>query len=197
MSLYPKPHDSAQKIQSDISTFKGHLLSVSMFGLGEPAVKDNDSIMAIVALQEATTQTITTFDAQPDVPRTVTVKGGQAGMNKKVKVTGLNVLGQEISEEITCNGAGAIAGTKAFYTITKVELPVWNTDAVDTVSVGFGAKLALPYKLGYNTVFSAYLNGVREATAPTITVDAVAIEKNTIELNSAFNGSLVEVILGI
>lgn len=197
MGLYPKPHDGGQRIQTDVGTFKAHKLSVAMFGLGSPAVKDNDSIMAAVALDETEATHVTTFDAQPDVPRTLTVKGGQAGLAGDVLIRGYNVLGEEIEETVALSGADAVAGTKAFAVVTQVSMPAWTTDVSDTVSIGYGAKLGLPYKLGYNTVFSAYLDGARETTTPTVTIDAVAIEENTIELDSAFNGSLVEVILGI
>lgn len=67
--------------------------------------------------------------------------------------------------------------------------------AYDTVSIGWGDKLGLPYKLAHNTVLAAYLNNVREGTAPTVTVDADEIEKNTIDLNSALNGSPVDAYL--
>jgi hypothetical protein len=65
----------------------------------------------------------------------------------------------------------------------------------DKISVGWGDKLGLPYLLPHNTVQATYLNNVKEATAPTVTTDSDEIEKNTIDLNSALNGSAVDVYL--
>ena len=65
----------------------------------------------------------------------------------------------------------------------------------DKISVGWGDKLGLPYLLPHNTVQQAYLNNVKESTAPTVTTDNDEIEKNTIDLYSALNGSAVDIYL--
>ncbi len=66
---------------------------------------------------------------------------------------------------------------------------------LDKVSIGWGDKLGLPYKSSHNTVMAAYLNNVKESTAPTVSVDDDEIDKNTILLNSALNGTVVDVYL--
>jgi hypothetical protein len=65
----------------------------------------------------------------------------------------------------------------------------------DKVKVGTGEKLGLPYKLTHNTVLKAYLGNALEGTAPTVTTDVDEIEKNTVDLNSALNSSVVDVYL--
>lgn len=65
----------------------------------------------------------------------------------------------------------------------------------DKVKVGTGEKLGLPYKLSHNTVLKTFLGNALEGTAPTVTVDADEIEKNTVDLNSALNSSAVDVYL--
>lgn len=65
----------------------------------------------------------------------------------------------------------------------------------DIASVGWNDKLGLPYKLAHNTVLTAYLNNTKEGTAPTVTMDADAIESNTIDLNSALDGTQVDAYL--
>ena len=65
----------------------------------------------------------------------------------------------------------------------------------DKVSAGWNDKLGIPYKLGFNSVLAAYLGGVKEVTAPTVTVDDDEIEMNTIDLDSALNGSDVDYYL--
>lgn len=67
--------------------------------------------------------------------------------------------------------------------------------AYDTVSIGFNDKLGIPYFLTHNTVLAAFLGGTKEANAPTVTVDADELEKNTIDLDSALNGSAVDIYL--
>jgi len=64
----------------------------------------------------------------------------------------------------------------------------------DIVSVGWNDKLGLPYKLAHNTFIPGmtFLGNVREVTEPTITISATAIESNTIDLNSALDGSVVD-----
>ncbi|MNR21829.1 hypothetical protein D3C85_1387520 [compost metagenome] len=64
-----------------------------------------------------------------------------------------------------------------------------------TTSIGFGAKLGLPYKLAHNTVLHAFRGDTREGTAPTVTTSATAVESNTVTLNSALNGTAVDVYL--
>jgi hypothetical protein len=67
----------------------------------------------------------------------------------------------------------------------------------DKVKVGWNDKLGLPYKLAHNTVLPGltFLNNVKEGTDPTITVSATALESNTIDLNSALNGTVVDAYL--
>jgi hypothetical protein len=65
----------------------------------------------------------------------------------------------------------------------------------DIVSIGWNDKLGLPYKLVHNTVLKTYLNNALEGTEPTVTTDTDEVEKNTFDLNSALNGSIVDVYL--
>lgn len=64
----------------------------------------------------------------------------------------------------------------------------------DKVSVGWGDKLGLPYKLAHNTIIPGmtFLDNVREGTEPTIVTSATVIESNTIDLNSALDGTVVD-----
>ncbi|MFX4263119.1 hypothetical protein ACOBQJ_13105 [Pelotomaculum propionicicum] len=65
----------------------------------------------------------------------------------------------------------------------------------DKVSVGWNDILGLPYRLSHNTVLAAYLNNVKEGTAPSVAISATALESNTIDLNSALDGHAVDVYL--
>lgn len=65
--------------------------------------------------------------------------------------------------------------------------------AYDTVKIGWCDKLGIPEKLTHNTVLKAYLNNALEGTAPTVTTDIDEVEKNTVDLNSALNGTNVDI----
>jgi hypothetical protein len=64
-----------------------------------------------------------------------------------------------------------------------------------TVTIGFGDKLGLPFKLAHNTVLFAFLDNTKEGTAPTVAVSATDFEGNTIDLNSALAGKVVDAYL--
>lgn len=156
----------------------------------------NVGVHAAIALTNAV-QSITTAITNPAVLRNIIVKGNAAGITGNVTIHGTNYAGAEISEVIALNGVTAIEGAKAFKTVTEIDLPVEVHAGTDTVSVGWGDKLGLPYKLERNTVEAAYLDNAKEATAPTVTVSATAIESNTVDLNSALNGKQVDVYLKV
>ncbi len=156
--------------------------------------QDLVSVLAATALTAAA-QTITTDIANPAVPRSLRVKGNAAGITGNVVITGTNYAGETITETVALSGSDAVETTKAFNTITSIALPIETHAGADTVSVGVGNKLGLPFKLEHNTVLMAFRNNVKEATAPTVTTSTTAIEGNTVLLNSALNGTDIDVYL--
>ena len=60
-----------------------------------------------------------------------------------------------------------------------------------TTSIGSADKLGLGHRLARNTVLAAFLDGTLEGTAPTVAVSATAIESNTVDLDSATDGTEV------
>lgn len=151
-------------------------------------------IHAAIALTDAI-QTVTTGITQPSVPRNITVKGNASGITGNVTIKGTNYNGDSISEVIALNGSTEVLGTKAFKTVSEIDLPVEVHAGTDTVSVGFGEVLGLPYKLAHNTVLVAYADNTREGTSPTVAVSTSAIESNTFDLNTALSGKVVDVYL--
>lgn len=154
----------------------------------------NTAILAATALTAAT-QVITTNITNPAVPRNIKVAGNAAGIAGNVVIKGTNYAGDSINETIALNGVTAVEGNKAFKTITEIDLPVKTNASGDAVSIGFGEKLGLPYKLVRNTVLTAYLDNVKESTDPTVTIDSAVLENNTIKLNSALAGKVVDIYL--
>lgn len=143
----------------------------------------------------ASAQTVTTAITSPAVPRNVSVTGNASGITGNVVVTGTNYNGDTITETIALSGTSTVAGTKAFKTVTSIALPAKTNSSGDTVSVGIGSALGLQYKLAHNTVIFAFLDNTKEATAPTVTVSASALESNTITLNSSLSGKVVDAYL--
>jgi hypothetical protein len=135
--------------------------------------------------------------AMPGCARNVTITGTGTAADVKaaaIKVTGLNIHGVEISEDITptVNDNTITAGVKAFASVTKIEFPAQD-GAAAAFSVGFGEKLGLPWMLTKAYVTAASLGGTKEGTLPTVVIDSDEVEKNTVDLNSALNGGAVQV----
>lgn len=160
---------------------------------------DTDGVHAAVTDNSAE-QTITTNITNPGVPRNVTATaGGTAGDIKAIQVvvTGTNYADEVITETLpvfTVDTAGSVVGSKAFKTITSITIPAHDGNGA-TTAIGFGDKLGLPFLLSHNTVLAAYLGNTKEGTAPTVAVSASALESNTIDLNSALDGSIVDAYL--
>lgn len=138
----------------------------------------------------------------PAVPRniTATTGGTAADINDISAIVGGTARdGTAITETLpifTENSATTVVGSKAFATVTYIDLPVHDGTGA-TTAFGHGAKLGLPYKLTRDTIVAAFLADVREGTRPTVTVSATALESNTITLSTALNTTAVIVHLMI
>jgi hypothetical protein len=144
-------------------------------------------VHAAVTLPTSGTLLVTTAITNPDVPRTVTVKGNAAGITGNVVITGTNFKGAVITDTIALNAATEVEGVKAFRTVTSILLPT-RTTAGDTVSVGVAKKLGMPHIIDYATMLLVKLfNG--SADTGTLAVDADEIEKNLFALNGTPNGT--------
>ncbi len=131
-----------------------------------------------------------------NVTVTHTQVGGVTDTLGTITVAGTNINDEAITEVITPTDGGTTQGVKAFKSVTSVTGAGWVVDTGnDTVVVGFGDKLGLPFFGTVNTVLAAAIDGVREGTLPTVVRDADEIEKNTVELDSALDGSDVDVWL--
>jgi hypothetical protein len=108
-------------------------------------------------------------------------------------VTGTNIKDEVITETITLTSDTPAVGAKAFKTVTNINLPA--KVGSETINVGWGDILGLPYIFTVRPLLFATVAGVIETTAPTVVVDADEIEKNTIDLNSALAGSEIDIYL--
>lgn len=145
-------------------------------------------------------QTITTGITNPPCPRNISAtSGGTAGDIKPVQVIviGTNYKDEVITETLpvfTENSATTVLGSKAFKTVTSITIPAHDGTGA-TTAIGYGDKLGLPYLLSHNTLLMTFLNNVLEGTAATIASSSTLIESNTIDLNSALNGTAVDAYL--
>lgn len=153
------------------------------------------------AITGSSTAAVVKSDAitNPPYPRNLVVTpGGTTGDVKtgNVVIAGTNINDEAISENFAFldNATTATTGVKAFKTVTSITVPIQDGNAA-TFTVTFGDKLGLPVMLTKNPLAEATLDGVWETTKPTVVIDDDEIEKNTIDLNSALDGTAVEIYL--
>jgi hypothetical protein len=169
--------------------------------LGAPALADVDRFVVSTNMKNGsyTLAATTSPDGQArnvTVTRTSVTGDDTAGT---VTVTGTNTAGAVISEVITPGASGVtVAGVKAFKTVTSVVGAGWviNTGN-DTITVGFGGLVGLPWAIrqapavsAATDIFLVLLN--RAVQAATIVWDADEIEKCTIDASAGtFNGTKI------
>lgn len=182
-----------QRIATDVLRLSAPRKFIAHFQVlaADAVAKSNTAVHAAIALG-AQVKSVTTAITNPKVPRNIIVKGNAAGIAGDCAITGTNYADVIITETIALNGATAVEGAKAFKTVTKIDLPVETNAGTDTVSVGFGDKLGIPFKLTHNTVLSTHVDNTLEGTPATVTVDAAAIENNTLDPNTALSGKVVD-----
>ena len=163
--------------------------------LGSPALGTTNAVLADTAMANGATTVVTTGITNPAVPRNLTVTGNASTVAGDVVIAGTNNAGEAITETITESGTSTVVGNKAFASVASITLPAYASAGTERIRVGTGAKLGLPVSNSRDAVVAAFLNGVREATRPTVTFSASARESNTVTLNSALNGNPVLVDL--
>lgn len=146
-----------------------------------PKAAENDDIHALITLPASGTTEVTTAITNPDVPRTVRIKGNATGIAGDVVIEGTDMLGNAISDTIVAADDSAVDGVKAFKTITKITVPA-RTQSGDKISVGLGPNLGLD---NYCDAYS--FNGFAGVTS--YTYDETDISKNTVLLSATLDGA--------
>lgn len=197
--FYPLNPNLGQVMQSHVEGVSVDLSYLAHFQVSaaNAVAADTDAVHAAITCSADSVVAVATGFTAPPVPRNITATaGGTAGDIKAVQVTvtGTNYADEVITETLpafTVDTAGSVVGNKAFKTVTGVSIPAMD-GAGATVTIGFGDKLGLPFKLSHNTVIATYLDNVKEGTAATVAVSSTAVDGNTIDLNSALNGKVVD-----
>lgn len=138
--------------------------------------------------------TVTSFTAQPDFPRAVSIDPGGTTADVPagdVVVTGTNIRDEVITDSVTfaANATAPINTVKAFKTLTSVVFPIQD-GASATYDIGYADALGLDRAMSGNEVIMATADGVYETTRPTVVFDATDVEKNMVTLDTALDASL-------
>lgn len=193
--LSPYKHYFGQRITTDAEGVAVDRAFLAHINIPKAAAAKADGIVKAAegpSGAEAEPLIVTTFLAQPDWPRNITVKvsattpADVAAGNIVVK--GKNIAGEEITENfaIVADTPATKTGTFAFAEITSVTIPVQDGDSV-TVDVGWGKVFGIPYKLEADEQVIVKLFN-KAADSGTVTPDATNIEKNVIALNGTPDG---------
>jgi hypothetical protein len=163
-----------------------------------PVLADTDRVLTTNAgPTSAAVKAVTSFTAQPDVPRnlTITPTGTTADVEAcNVTVTGTNFFGRANTEVFAflANASTATVGVEAFKTVSSIS---WAADCESggfeaTWIVGVGDVLGLKRCMRQaGDVAWAVFDGVFESTRPTCVADADEVEKNTCDINGTLNGA--------
>lgn len=200
MPFLPKKR-TGQRLATDVRGVAVDRAFIAHFQVeaADAVAADVDAVHAAV-VDTGVQQVITTGFTAPAVPRNITATaGGTAGDIKAIQVIveGTNYADEEITETLpafTVDTAGTVQGTKAFKTVTSWTVPPHDGTGA-TTSLGFGNELGLPFRMAHETVLAAYLDGELEETPAFVSADGANLESNTVRLNSALDGSSVDVYL--
>lgn len=163
-----------------------------------PAASTTNSVKSAYAgATSAAAVVLTSFAAQPDVPRNLNIT--PAGTTGDVEACVINVVGTDINDNsiqeyftFAANDAARVDGHKAFKTVTSVTWPA-NCESGSfgaTWSIGYGEKIGLKRCMdSTGWVFHSSLNGVKEGTAPTLVYNEDVVSYNTADFNGTMNGT--------
>lgn len=119
-----------------------------------------------------------TLRAVLDVPRNVTVTSAANISAFTIRVTGLDMYGRSMSEDIVGPNISTTVGVKAFYVILSAT--IYGAGDPGAVSIGTGNVLGLPLILpSAGLVLREFLNGATAASAGTFVPQVTATPTRT------------------
>lgn len=192
----PMNKDVATYVKSDTSS-ANRLGWASIQTITAAETSDDDQLLNATggALNQTTNLIITNsgagssyFLAAPDVPRNI-IATWNATTSGSLKLTGTDISGAAITENLTVSSGTTAASTKAFKSVTRIDADLTTGQTAKTVKVGTGNLLGLNSKLSRNSVLAEFVNGVRETTAGTVTTSSTVLSLNTIDTYTAPGGS--------
>jgi len=162
--------------------------------LTTPVVADPNRILSAQATSSSVTTTVTTFLAQPDVCRGLSITPGGTTADVPagdIDVTGLNIRGRGITEAftLTANQSTIENGLKAFCSVSKIVFPIQDGGSA-TYDFGVLDTLGLKRCMDFagHLVFTVF-DGAFETTRATCVADADEVEKNTCDPDGTLDGA--------
>jgi len=191
-SWYPQKV-GGKPIQSD-GGGTNYAFAIALQTIPVAETSDDDQLFAATTghCNQTTNINKSTFLAQPDVPRNI-IATFNASTSGSIKITGTDISGAAITENLTISSATTGASTKAFKTVTRINADLTTGQTNKTLKMGTGDLLGLNSKLATNTVLLVALNDTKEATAPAVTVNSTVLSLNTIDTNTAPGGKVTKV----
>lgn len=189
---------AASAASSDVAGVYNKNLVGAVITIPAAETSDTDQIVNDASLNATTNLLIrstgvgsSNFLDDPDVPRCLIVTPSGA-VTTEMKFTGLDISGAVITENLTFSeSSDAQTTTKAFKNVTRIDATTSGT--TQTVDIGTADKLALNKKFAVNPVVYCSVNGVREATAPAVTVSSTVLAQNTIDTATAPGGHVTKI----
>jgi hypothetical protein len=139
-------------------------LDAYMIDLGAPVVADVNGVAEAQSDTGAHTLTLTATPVVLDVPRNLTADSGGAD-TAVLTITGKDVYGNTMVENITLNGTTVVPGKKAFKQVDSIAA---SATIANDAFVGFGDVLGLPAYMGAAAYVLAELEDGVAATAGTL-----------------------------
>lgn len=197
---YVMDPDAAITVKTDTPTIP----AVGVIGYREDWSAAQAAAASTTGVHAAVTDTgvavnVTTSITNPPCARSITATaGGTSGDVKAIQVviTGTDINGDTITETLpafTVNTTGTVEGSKAFATVTNIYIPAHDGTGA-TTAIGWGDKLGLRNKLSRATLVykGTFLADVVESTEPTLAKSSTVLASNTLDLNSALDGTAVK-----
>lgn len=121
--MYPYNFKYGQTIQTDSPSVAVDRAFIAHYNVpaADAVAASETGVLPLTVLAAA--QTLTTGITAPAVPRFLQIKGNVSGITGNVVVVGTNFADAAITDTIALNGATAVAGIKAFKSITSIALP--------------------------------------------------------------------------
>lgn len=159
----------------------------------DPIAVSATALKALTATSASLATTITPT-AQPDFARKISVTPGGTTADVKAGnyvLTGTDIRGNVITDTLVFadNATTKQVSVKAFKTVVSLVAPIQD-GAGATFSIGVEDALGLDRCMSEASVMDVYADGVREATAATVTFDPLVVSKNTIDPNTAANAAV-------
>jgi len=185
--MTPRP---GQKTVKRIKSKDAQLIARQTWTAPDAAVADNILNGTLVT---GTTLTVSTFLAQPDFARQLTLlpKTNTADVPAgDVTINGTDIDGNVISDTLTflANASTAQVTIKAFKTVTSVVFPTPDGDTA-TWDLGITDYLGLREPLEEDSVILTLVDDTVEGTRPAVTVLSTDKTQNIMDTSTALDGA--------